>query len=309
MTDIKPTPGAGGAIRLNAGDRVFDILNYTFFTLFTLICVYPLYYLFINTISANDLSANGQIILFPRNIQLQNYMEVIKLPGLAQAALISAGRTVLGTVCTVLASAFLGFLFTKKMWGRKFWYRYIVVTMYFNAGLIPWYITMMNLHLTNNFFGYVIPAIVQPFNIILVKTYIESTPESLQEAAAIDGAGYVKIFTSIVLPIIKPILATIAIFSAVGQWNSFSDTLVLMTDQHLYTLQYILYEYINQAASLAALVQQSQSPSQVANLAVAQTPQSIQMTVTILVVLPILVVYPFFQRYFVKGIMIGAVKG
>lgn len=297
-------------IKRTIGDTAFDVITVTLFILFTLICIYPFYYIIINSISANNLSASGAIIFFPKKLQLQNYIEVLKLPGLGHAALVSIGRTVIGSAFTVFASAFLGYLFTKdKMWGRKFWYRFIIVTMYFNAGLIPWFIIMMNLQLTNNFLGYILPTIVQPFNIILVKTYIESTPIALQEAAEIDGAGYLKVFLNVVLPIIKPILATIVVFSAVAQWNSFSDTLILMSDQRLYTLQYILYEYMNQASSLAALIQQSQNPSQLKNLITAQTTTSVQMTISVIVVFPILLVYPFFQKFFVKGIMIGAVKG
>ena len=166
------------------------------FALLTLICLYPFYYLIVNTISANDLSANGLITLIPRGIHIENYKQVLQLSGLPAAALISVGRTVLGTGCTVLASAFLGFMFTQeRMWGRRFWYRFLVITMYFNAGLIPMFITMKTLHLTNTFWVYVIPAIVQPYNIILVKTYVESIPRALQEAAQIDGAGTFKIFT------------------------------------------------------------------------------------------------------------------
>ena len=217
----------------------------------------------------------------------------------------------IGTACTVLASVFLGFMFTQeKMWARKFWYRFFVVTMYFNAGLIPMFITMKTLHLTNTFWVYVIPAIVQPFNIILVKTYIESIPKALQEAAEIDGAGILKVFYKIILPASTPILATVAIFAAVGQWNSFQDTLIYITDQKLYSLQYLLYTYINQASSLAALVKNSTGGAlNMAALATQQTPTSIRMTVSIIVVLPILFIYPLFQRFFVKGIMIGSVKG
>jgi ABC-type glycerol-3-phosphate transport system permease component len=182
--------------------------------------------------------------------------------------------------------------------------------MYFNAGLIPWYITMMNLGLINNFLAYIVPALVQPFNIIMVKTYIESTPRALQDAAEIDGAGMFGIFWRIILPIITPILATIAIFCAVGQWNSFTDTLLLMTDQKLFTLQFILYQYMNQASSLASLIRSGQSINAGAiQAATMQTATSVRMTVTVLVVLPILLVYPFFQKSFIKGIMIGAIKG
>lgn len=298
--------------RLKGGDILFNIINYTLFFLFTLICIYPFYYLIINTISSNQLSANGEINFFPREIQFQNYVSIFQLKGLSQALVVSVLRTVIGTVFTVFASAFLGFMFTQqKMWKRKFWYRFMIITMYFNAGLIPVFILMYNLHLTNNFFVYILPGIVQPFNVILAKTFIESTPKSLQEAAEIDGAGLLRIFFTIILPISVPILATIAIFCAVGQWNSFQDTLIYITDSRLYSLQYLLYTYLNSANSLATLIKNNpnMSGSAVAALATQQTPTSVRMTISVIVVIPILVVYPWLQRYFVKGIMIGAVKG
>jgi putative aldouronate transport system permease protein len=236
-------------------------------------------------------------------------MEVFKLPGLGMATLVSVGRTVIGTLLTVAASGFLGYLFSKNtMWCRKFWYRFLIVTMYFNAGLIPWFLTMRNLGLFNNFLAYIIPGIVAPFNIILVKTFIESTPIALQESAQIDGAGYFTIFRKIVMPLITPILATIAIFTAIGQWNSFQDTLFLVTDSKLFTLQFILYQYLNNATSMATLMKAGQGGLS-ADLANMQTATSIRTTVSMIVVIPILLVYPFFQRFFVKGILIGAVKG
>ena len=260
------------SIPLKPADYVFHIINYTVFALLTLICAYPFYYLIINSISANDLSANGMINLIPKGIHLKNYMEVFKLSGLPAATLVSVGRTVIGTACTVLASAYLGFMFTQeRLWHRKLWYRLIVITMYFNAGLIPMFMTMKTLHLTNSFWVYIIPAIVQPFNIIMTKTYIESLPPALQEAAEIDGAGILTRFFKVVLPISTPILATIAIWAAVGQWNSFQDTLVYITDQKLYSLQYLLYTYLNQASSLANLVKATGNASAVASVATTQT--------------------------------------
>ncbi len=292
-------------------DITFHIINYTIFASLTILCVYPFYYLIINTISSNTLSANGVINFLPRGIHLENYKQVLQLKGLPLAAGISLARTVLGTVCTVFASAYLGFMFTQdKMWGRRIWYRFMIITMYFNAGIIPVFLTMKALHLTNNFWVYVIPVIVQPFNIILVKTYVESIPRSLQEAAQIDGAGFFRIFYKIILPTCTPILATVAIFAAVAQWNSFQDTLIYVTDQKLYSLQYLLYTYINQANSLAMMVKNSAGTGlNIASLATTQTATSIRMTVSVVVVLPILFVYPLFQRFFVKGIMIGSVKG
>ena len=172
------------------------------------------------------------------------------------------------------------------------------------------FITMKNLHLTNTFWVYVIPCIIQPYNIILVKTYVESLPKALQEAAEIDGAGIFKTWLKVILPTCTPILATVSIFSAVNQWNSYQDTLLYITDQKLYSLQYLLYTYINQASSLAAMVRTSGAGAAgAAALATQQTGTSIQMTVSIVVVLPILCIYPMFQRFFVGGIMIGSVKG
>jgi putative aldouronate transport system permease protein len=295
-------------VKITRGDIAFNILNYAFFGLFTIVCILPFYYLFINTISDNDLTKRGLITLIPKGIHLNNYLQVFRLRGLGQAAFVSIARTVVGSAATVIGSAFVGYLVTKReMWGRTFWYRYIIVTMYFSAGLVPWYMNMVMLHLTNNFLAYVLPGIVAPFNIILVKTYIESIPASLEESAAIDGAGTLKVFTSIIWPLITPILATIAIFSAVGNWNAFTDTLFLMTDERYFTLQFVLYRYLNEANYLASIMRSgSTMPVEVSQ---ALTPRTIQMTISMVVIFPILLVYPFLQRFFVKGIMIGAVKG
>jgi putative aldouronate transport system permease protein len=298
-------------MRGSVSDKVISVITYLLFALFGLVCMYPFYYIIINTISANNISAKGEVIFYPIAIHLQNYIDVFKIPGLWNAAMVSVGRTVIGTVLTVGASALLGFMFTQEdMWARKFWYRFTIITMYFNAGIIPWYLTMNSLHLTNNFLAYILPAIVSPFFIILVKTFVESTPKELQQAAEIDGAGTMIFFVKIMLPIIQPILATVAIFAAVNQWNSFQDTLILVTDSKLYSLQFILYNYINQASSLASMVNlQNAGSSAMASVAKKATTTSVRMTVTVVVVAPILFIYPVFQRFFVRGIMIGAVKG
>ncbi|MCR5425268.1 MAG: carbohydrate ABC transporter permease [Lachnospiraceae bacterium] len=295
----------------SAGDRVMDTIIYVVFSIFAFVCAYPFYYIFINTISANNLSERGKIVFLPKEVHWTNYTQVFKIPELFHAFEISLARTVLGTAITVITSAFLGYMFTRQtLWHRKLWFRLTAATMYFNAGIIPWFLTMRNLHLTNSFWVYILPLAISPFYIILCKTFVESVPRELEEAAEIDGAGTMTIFLKIILPVIKPILATVAIFTAVNQWNAFQDTLLLVTDSKLYTLQFLLYNYINQASSLKALVNSGSSGVNIAaSLAHAQTATSIRMTVTMVVVVPILIVYPFFQRYFTKGIMIGAVKG
>ena len=293
------------------GDKLISVITYVVYAIFAFVCIYPFYYIFINSISANNLSERGKVIFYPLEMHFNNYKTVFEIPGLLDAAKVSLLRTVVGTIFTVVVAAFLGYMFTREtLWKRKFWYRFVAATMYFNAGVIPWYLTLKAMGLTNNFWGYIFPMMIQPFYIILCKTFCESIPKELEDAADIDGAGTLTIFFRIMLPVIKPILATIAVFAAVNQWNSFQDTLLLVTDTKLYTLQYVLYQYINQASSLKALVSNSTSATQLAaSLAHATTATSIRMTVTIVVVVPVILVYPFFQRFFTKGIMIGAVKG
>ena len=311
MSKVKVKTSKANRIKMSSQDRALEITCYIIFSIAALICLYPFYYILINTISANDLSAKGDVLFWPKGFHLHNYTSAFQIPGLLQATLISVLRTVIGTSLTVFACAYLGYMFTQeRMWGRKVWYRIIVITMYFSAGIIPWYIVMRNMHLTNNFWGYIFPAIVSPFHLILTKTFIENVPRELSEAAMIDGAGVFKVFYSIIVPVIKPILATVAIFSAVNQWNAFQDTLLLVTDTKLYPLQFLLYQYLNQASSLASLAKSSTSTASLAAAAATTaTTTSVRMTITVIVVVPIVIIYPLCQKYFVKGIMNGAVKG
>lgn len=298
-------------IKLTVGDVIFNICNYLFFGLFTLSCIFPFYYIFINTISSNEYVNKGAVTLIPRGITLQNYISMGNVNDLWTSIGITVLRTILGTALMVFASAFAGYLVTKQeMWHRKLWYRLLVITMYFNAGLIPWYMNMSMLGLTNTFAAYIIPAIVSPYNIILVKTYIESIPGEIEESAFMDGASYWTIFLKIIWPLSKPILATIAIFGAVGNWNSFQDSLILNANTpSLYTLQHRLYIYLNQSSNLAALAGSGSSSSDSSLLANAASQKVIQYTISMVTIIPILCVYPFMQRYFEKGLMLGAVKG
>ena len=294
----------------STGGTVFNALNTLVFALFTLLCVFPFYYLFINTISNNDLVQMGQVNFYPRGMHLSNYLALLDVDDLGVSAVVTIQRTFLGTLTMVAASAFVGYLVTQqKMPRRKLIYRSIIITMYFNAGLIAWYVNMSMLGFVGNFWGYIIPAIVQPFNIILVKTYVETIPGELEESAFMDGAGYFTVFSRIILPLCKPILATIAVFGAVGQWNSFMDSIILMGSKpELYTLQHRLYMYLNKATNLSKLMESGGTLTQ-ADVTSALNNRVISLTIAMVTIIPILLVYPFMQRYFQKGIMLGAVKG
>lgn len=267
---------------------------------------YPLYYMFIYTVSSPQAAARG-LILLPEDMTLYNYALVFRSADILSGFFVSAARTAVGSAVTVLCSGIFAFLLSKdEVPHRKIIYRFLIVTMYLNAGLIPWYMTMVSYGLKNSFLLYVLPGAVNAFSVVLIRTYIqESISPSLEESAMIDGAGLPRIFFTIIMPLSLPILATVTVFSAVGQWNSWTDNLFLVSDSRLKTLQLMLYEYITKAVPITGSIRDMGE----AAIAYKPTPSAVKMTVTMITVLPILFVYPFLQRYFVKGLMIGAIKG
>ncbi|WP_020618941.1 carbohydrate ABC transporter permease [Paenibacillus daejeonensis] len=292
-------------MKLGWREWVFQIANLIVFTLLLLICLYPFYFILIQSFSDPIESSRNIVALYPLGFTLQNYVEVFALPGLALAFIISVLRTVLGTVISLFFSSIFAYtLMKKELPGRKILYRISILSMYLNAGLIPWYIVMRNYHLNDTFLLYVLPGAVSVFNVILIKTFMENVPSALEESARMDGAGYWTIYSRIMMPLSIPVLAAVAVFTAVGQWNTWMDNLLLINNNKLNTLQYILLQYLNQAEMIAAQVKEG------GNAAGYQiSPFSLRMTVTMVVTIPVLLVYPIIQRYFVSGIMLGAVKG
>jgi multiple sugar transport system permease protein/putative aldouronate transport system permease protein len=294
-------------------DYVFDALIWIIVGLFSLICLYPFWYVLMASLSDPRIPSLG-LLLFPRGITLFSYREVIKQAALPQAVFISALRTVSGTCLSVISVTFLGYIFSKdNVPCKKLFYRYFIITMYISGGLIPTFLTYRSYGLLNNFLVYILPGIVSVFNLILVKTYIEtSIPSSLEESAAIDGAGYLTVFFMIIFPLVIPIVATVSLFTAVGQWNSWFDNMIYTSQkQELMTLQYLLYKRLSEASALANAARQGASTEEIQRLMeqMTLTPNSIRMTITMIVTLPIICVYPLMQRYFIKGIMIGSIKG
>lgn len=288
---------------ISAGEKAINISSYIIFSLFTLLCFFPFYYLMICTISDNALVEYGRITFWPKGIHFDNYIDVFKIQNLLNSVKISVLRTIIGTVVGVFATSYMAYFFTKtEMWGRKFWYRYCVVTMYFSAGLIPHYLTNKMLGLNNTFWVYIIPGCISVYNMILIKTSIEAMPPSLEESAYLDGAGFLTRYLRIVLPLQKPILATITLFMAVNHWNDFFTTKIYVTKPKLYTLQFLLYEMLTNIQSAVGQMGMEEQEAFI-------SPAGVRMTLTAVVIIPIMCVYPFVQKYFVKGIMIGAVKG
>jgi ABC-type glycerol-3-phosphate transport system permease component len=295
--------------KLTLPNLAFNAINYTLLTLFFLLCIYPFYYVFIYSLSDAYEAAKGMgVLLWPVKVTLRNYAAVFKIKGMALAAFVSVARTIVGTILTVGCCSFFGYLVTKPLYGRKFIYRFVVATMYFSSGLIPWYLTIRSYHLHNSFLIYVVPGMVNAFNIILFKTFIEQIPPSMEEVALMEGAGYLRIFRSVIFPLSLPIVATITVFCAVGQWNAWFDNYIFVTNPNLATLQLKLYELLQTASSIAGSANTAVT-SDVVIRSQNITPMAVRMTITMVVTFPIILVYPFMQRFFVKGIMLGAIKG
>lgn len=286
--------------------KLFNVLNCIFFALLALICIYPMWYVFIQSLSSKNAI---DTFFLPSGFTLGNYVQVFRMKNVASAMIVSIARTVVGTLCTVSACMLMGYLFTKRdMPCRKLLYRIMIVTMYVSGGLIPTYLVYKSYGLLNNFWVYILPNVISAYYVILIKTFVEQLPSAVEESAMIDGAGTLTIFAKIILPMSMPIVATIAVYAAVGQWNSWFDNHVyVLSNKNLMTLQYMLYKYLNEAERLAKELREMSSIN--VNVADLLTPRGVRMTVTIVTVIPVLFVYPFLQRYFVKGIMLGAVKG
>ena len=290
----------------SAASKAMSVVLYVILTIFAFLCIYPFYYIIIYSISDANQAASG-LFLLPKGFSLETYKGLFLLNDIPQALLISVSRSILGAIIAIVGSSFFAYLVTnQKMIGRRFVYRFVVLTMYLNAGLIPRYMTMKAYGLQNNFLLYILPGLVTAYYVILIKTYIESLPRELEESALMDGAGIFTRYLRIVMPLSKPIIATIAVYAVVGQWNAWTDNYFLISDARLQTLQMILYNYLNQANRFQQMSSSAMDASAAASMI---TPTSVKMCVTVVVVIPIMCVYPFLQRYFVKGIMMGAVKG
>ena len=290
--------------RKSISGRIFDFLNILFFLCVITLCLYPLWYIFIQSLSSGPLAVNA--VAWPINFTLKNYADIFKSGDVPHAFLISVLRTSIGTACTLLACMLLGYLFSKEdMPLRKVMYRILIITMYVSGGLIPTYLVYKAYRLTNSFLVYILPAVVDAYYVILIKTYVEQLPISVEESAMIDGAGTMCIFLKIILPMSLPIVATIAIYASVGQWNSWFDNhIYAISNKKILTLQYMLYRYLQEAESIVRELKERDPGA-----AVPITPRGVRMTVTMITVVPVLCIYPFFQRYLIKGLMIGAVKG
>ncbi|WP_084403297.1 carbohydrate ABC transporter permease [Paenibacillus antarcticus] len=295
------------ASRKSWSDRIFDIFVYVIISFVVIVTTYP--FLNVLAISFNDSidSVRGGITIFPREFTLDNYIKIFTFSGLITGFKISALRTIIGTILGLISASMLAFAISRvEFQARKWISTFLALTMYISGGLIPTYILMRDLGLMNSFAVYVLPGVVSAFNVFVVRSFIDSIPYALQESAKLDGANDFTIYWRIILPLAKPALATIALFLAVGQWNAWFDTYLYNgSNEALTTLQYELMKVLQSTTSGNGGDYRSNIPSNATNQV---SPESIKMAITIVVTVPILIVYPFLQKYFVKGMTLGAVK-
>ena len=289
--------------KLNASDLSLDILKVVFLAFAVIICVYPFWNIFIVSINdAND-AMRGGLYLLPRKLSLASYADILGRKTFQQSIFVTVARTLIGTPLAVLVTSAAAYVLSyQELIARKQLNVLFVFTMYFGGGMVPYYMVLKNLGLLDNFLVFILPNLLSVYNMILVRNYVQSMPGALFDAARIDGANDLIIFFKLVMPLAKPIVMTIALFVAINHWNSWFDAYLYTSSQELKTMQSILVEILNQ-------YQTSDAGASAANrMSQAITPDSIRMAATMVTTIPIIMVYPFIQKYFVKGIMLGSVK-
>lgn len=296
-----------GLVQKNMSDRIFDTLLYVVMMIVLIVTLYP--FLNVLAISLNDSmdTVKGGLTIWPRHFTLKNYETIFQFEGLVIGFRNSVIRTVLGAIIGVMTASMMAYTLSRREFqARRLFSVLFALTLYFSGGLIPGYLLIRSLGLIGTFWVYIIPSILGVFNVFVIRSYIDGLPIALQESAKMDGANDYTIYWRIILPLCQPVLATIALFVAVGHWNSWFDTYLYNAQKpQNTTLQYELIKVL-QSTQSANDYRSINSNNQQSIAAVS--PDSIKMAITMVVTMPILLVYPFLQKYFVKGITLGAVK-
>lgn len=300
--------------RKSLTELIFDRANVCIMILMSLVTIYPFWYVLVLSFNTGSNAAEGPIWFWPREFTLENYIYVLNYNSLKSAFIVTTARCVVGAFLTVSVSMLAAFSLSKRFLpGRKAILFFFMMPMFIGGTMISYFVVMTKLHLLNNFLVYVIPGAFTFFGMVIMRTHIEEIPAELEESAMLDGANYWTIFVQIILPLSKPIIAAFLFFSVVEGWLDLYTNLIYVTDRKLFTLQYILYMVINSneaaymardvnAAGAAALHRMKLNSNSL------PTPEVIKMTVMVIVTFPILFIYPFFQKYFIKGMLVGAIK-
>ena len=293
--------------RIRQGSVWFDVFVYLVMLFVAVVTLYP----FLNTVvvSLNDGidTARGGLTLWPREFTLTNYQTVFADTRIPRAFLISVIRTVLGSALAVIVTSLFAYPLSKSYFrGRSIYMTLSLLTMYFSGGLIPQYLLYMKIGLLNSFWVYVLPGMLNVYQMLIIRTYFLGIPKEIEESAFVDGAKHLRIFFQLMLPLSMPVIAVIILYNAVSQWNEWFDAYIYIRNRQLLPLQSILIEIIN-VNKMSEL--EEMASAEIGMAAQKLTTRSVTAAVMIVTCLPIICVYPFLQKYFVKGVMIGSVKG
>jgi putative aldouronate transport system permease protein len=298
-------------LKRTAEDFILDAFITVSMILVVIITLYPFWYVLVQAFNDAIDATLGGIYFWPRKFTIQNFAELLGEQDWSHAIVISIMRTLIGTTLGVFCTSIVAFAFSfDHLMGRKIYYKVFIFTMYFGGGMIPFYVLLRSIHMLNTFWVYVIPGMLNVYYMLIVINFYRTVPSSLYESARLDGAGDLHLYVNIALPLSKAPLATIALFFAVNQWNAWLDSVYYVQKSSLRPLAYLMMDVINRSARLSQMYETASAAAadMASNAISATTTTALQMTAMVLAVFPILMVYPFLQRYFVKGVMIGSIK-
>lgn len=289
-------------------NTAFDWVNYVLMAVIAFIMLYPLWYCIVGSFNEGTDYLRGNVFLWPRKWTLANYKAVFLDDSILSAFAVTIAKCLLGTVTSVLCTAMVAYAITRpKLKLKKYYIPFIMLTLFFSGGLIPYFILIVDLNLYDSFWVYIIPTLFSAYNMIIIQSFMRELPNELIESAKIDGASEYRIFFQMILPLSKPVLATIALFTIVNHWNSYFDSMMYTSSQELQTIQLFLKKVITDPSVSKGLG--SAAAVTIPDQAITLTPQVVKLATMVVTALPVVCVYPFLQKYFVKGVTMGAVKG
>ncbi len=295
-------------IRRSPGEITFDAVNVFLMLIVAVVMIYPFWYVLVYALNNSSDAASGRLWLWPRKLTFENIAFVLGRPILQRAYVVTVARTVIGPLIHLVVTGFAAYALSKRhLPGRKVITYYLILPMFVGAPLVATYVVYARLHLLNNFLVYVLPAAFAFFMMAIARALFEEIPASLEESAKMDGAGYMRIFFRLILPLSTPIVATILIFSAVGYWLDFFTNFVFVASDKLATLQFLLYQIVNQNAAQTGVM--GSRPVQVGAVGEFRiSTETVKATTLVIITLPIIFIYPFFQGYIIKGLLLGSIK-
>lgn len=289
--------------------KVFNVCNIIFFLAMSVIVLFPYLNMVAKSFNDGNDTAKGGITIWPRVFTLENYKAVMTDEAFLRSCLVSVSVVVLGTILSLLVQYMAGYVFlNKRLIGHKFLMMFLMIPRYFGGGLIPMYILFSKMGLLNNYLIYIIPGCFSVYNMIIIRSYLSSIPYSLHEAARVDGANDLKIAFQIILPLSKPVIATVGLWLAVAYWNNWTTTLYYVTKKELYTMSYVLQQVLKEADKIQNLIKEAALRGEILDIKPTITTESVRSAQLIVTTLPIVLVYPFLQKYFIQGVTLGAVK-